>query len=297
MIYDLMKKARSLSREEKEFLHDNTEELMLLVADKRKEVIRNDNLKEIDETNKHDFIDESSPKGRKRTRQDRQMDTKQNPDNKKYIPRNYTHLTNGTDSDPANTGYDACCKDSITKISEKEAYEKTAKRLHDPDTVEEMIEIVCLLEKTVKANDDISYDTMSLFLVPLLRGAQRIGLKPYMVVGLLKRLSRICRQYQRTKSKNKSYKDVFLIKKDFNDCLNCIKNRFNSKTASSASQLMKSAQIGDYREAFVKAVENMKLTGLDKEGSLDMLKRMSSALEYDPRTMKSVVEEVFGDIV
>jgi hypothetical protein len=121
--------------------------------------------------------------------------------------------------------------------------EKTAK-VYDPETPENMLKVVDLIEKFLKSDNDISHDSMSIFLYPLSRGAKRIGLRPFKLVGLTNDLWGLCRKYDscltgRTKSPSLEKEEVEAsvenaetpasIRKIFKKKLSNIKARLNNK--------------------------------------------------------------------
>jgi len=102
-----------------------------------------------------------------------------------------------------------------------------ARGLHDPETPEEMFGLVCLLEKFVGIDNDISHDNISLFLKPMSSGSQKITIRPCKVVGLIKKLDRLSRKYKQEKKNNDI--DDNPPRSEFQDHINLIKERLSTQ--------------------------------------------------------------------
>src|SRR5690606_25317243 len=101
-MYELMKKAKSLSRDEKIIFLEDLDSLLVLAEAPRKEVLRNLELKAIEDVNSDGSVNEEDPQAPNKRRQDRSMDTKRNMDKKtkpRYIPKDYTHMNQERSSD------------------------------------------------------------------------------------------------------------------------------------------------------------------------------------------------------
>lgn len=287
-MYELMKKAKSLPRSEKISFLEDLEEMIVLAKTPRKEVLRNMELDAIDDVNSDGSVDEKSPDVPNKKRQDRQMDTKRNPDGKKaprYIPKNYTHLNQQNSSGSFGHENMASSKDNI----------KVAKRLYDPETTEELGDLIILLEKNISVDGDLSFDSLSVFLIPLLRGSQRVGLKSQKIVGLMKKLCRLSRKYQRVKQRQMSHKEKHEVRKDFSDCLKEIKSRLNIKSGTRKS-VQKVAQVQNANpiHSLRNNILNLKLMGLTSEEAKQQVERISVSLDYDVMSvLDSVISEVY----
>lgn len=111
-------------------------------------------------------------------------------------------------------------------IKKAETYNliKEAAGMHDPENVDDMHKTLKYLEKFLGLSEDIS--DLSLFINPLSVGSKRILLKPYKLVGMVKRLNSLAREYKR--EKNTSNHNVLReIRKDFHQTLKSIKDRLS----------------------------------------------------------------------
>lgn len=287
-MYDLMKKARSLSRHDKVAFLEDLDEMIALAKAPRKEVLRNMELDAIEDVNSSGTTDESNPDDPNKTRQDRPMDTKRNPDGKKkprYVPRNYTHLTQQTNSDSFGHENMASIGDRI----------KVGKRLYDPETPQEIAALVSLMEKNLSVDGDLSFEGLSVFLIPLLRGSQRVGLKNQKIVGLMKKLCRLSRKFQRIKQKQMTYKDKHEVRKDFNDCLKKIKTRLEVK-AEAKKPVIKEAQSQniDHHVYLRNNILNLKAMGLGPNEARKQVEMIAGGLDYDALSvLDTVISEVY----
>ena len=101
-----------------------------------------------------------------------------------------------------------------------------ARGLHDPETPEEMLGLVTLLEKFIGIDNNISNDNISLFLKPMSSGSQKIMIRPCKVVGLIKKLDRLSRQFKLNKKNNDI--DDNPARSEFQQHIDLIKERLMS---------------------------------------------------------------------
>jgi len=111
-----------------------------------------------------------------------------------------------------------------------------ARGLYDPETPDEMLGLINLLEKFVGIDNDISHENISIFLKPMVSSAQKIMIRPCKIIGLIRKLDRLSRQYKREK-KNESL-DVSPIKKEFCDNLGQIKLKIKKPESTSVSHII-----------------------------------------------------------
>jgi len=103
-----------------------------------------------------------------------------------------------------------------------------ARGLHDPETPEEMLGLVNLLEKFIGVDNNFSHDNISLFLKPMSMGSQKIMIRPCRIVGLIKKLDRLSRKYKKNRKNNMI--DDNPSREEFQQHLNSIKERCCLKT-------------------------------------------------------------------
>jgi len=131
-------------------------------------------------------------------------------ENKKYLLNNFDDIVKTLNSD------DLGIKKEALK---KEAYSGSC---HDPETPDEMLKLLDLLEKFVRMDSNISYDNLSVFLHPLMYSSRKNSIKPCKVVGLIRKLyslSKILNQ------KNMNMIDVHDNKINFMNTLKETKNK------------------------------------------------------------------------
>lgn len=112
-----------------------------------------------------------------------------------------------------------------------------ASKVFDPETSEQMIKLVNLMEKFISLDHDVSYKNLCLFVNPLSYGSKKILIRPHKVVGLIRKLENITRCFERAlKSENKE-REVQEVRQRFFDCLREIKQRLsNTKINKKKSQ-------------------------------------------------------------
>lgn len=255
MLYELMKKAYFLPREDREFLYDNFDELMKIAKEDKdttyKKLIR---------------------KLKGNTKQNQDVDTKKDL-SKGDISTSYTHLPGGHLSDQFNQ----------QSLASKNGLIKEAKN-YDPETVDEMLKLVGLLEKFISIDDDISYDNICIFMRPLSGSSKKLVLRPNKLVGLSRKMESLSRQYQ----KNKENQELQLqIKDDFNNNLCEFKNRLSPENGRLK---LKSAQAED---PLTPVIDNLVSAGNSEEEIVQIVMSMAQNLSYsvDEETIRKLVVE------
>jgi len=104
---------------------------------------------------------------------------------------------------------------------------KEARGIHDPETMEDMLKLVESLEKHIKIDNDISYENISVFINPLLKGSKKIMIRPCRAVGLINKIHNLSRKF------NKKNEDKNKIRKDFFGNIKTIKIRLSSPSEDS----------------------------------------------------------------
>lgn len=131
---------------------------------------------------------------------------------KETIYNNFDNIINGFNE-----------QERALNVSSRKTVLKTvlARGLHDPETPEEMFGLVDLLENFIRIDDNISHENISIFLKPMSHSSQKIMLRPCKIIGLIKNLDRLSRQYK--KDKDNKILDLNPTIKEFNENLNKIK--------------------------------------------------------------------------
>jgi len=191
MLYDLMKRAYRLNREDKEFLHENWDKIVVALRRKKKK--------------KKDIIE---------------LEDK--------LPKEYEYLEQGDNVEPSPREIYFS-----KKILEKKVQ---AQRLHDPETPEQMINLISVMEKFINADDNRGYNQLCLFLSPLSSGAKKLVLRPYRLVGLIRKLEKLSRQFDRTEKTPE-------LCDNFCNCLDSIKQRLSSSVEKNSHKMAKSLEI------------------------------------------------------
>jgi hypothetical protein len=129
-------------------------------------------------------------------------------------------------------------EEKIKNASSRQNVLKTvlARGLHDPETPDEMLGLIDLLEKFVGIDNDISHENISIFLKPMVSSAQKIMIRPCKIIGLIRKLDRLSRQYKREK-KNESL-EVSPIKEEFCNSLGQIKLKIKKPESTSVSHII-----------------------------------------------------------
>jgi hypothetical protein len=109
---------------------------------------------------------------------------------------------------------------------------KEARGTHDPETSEDMLKLLESLEKHVGIDNDISYDNISIFLNPLLKGSKKITLRPCKSVGLVNKIHNLSRSFHKNKGRKREQNK---IRKDFLENLKTIKTRLSTPATNSPS--------------------------------------------------------------
>ena len=97
--------------------------------------------------------------------------------------------------------------------------------LHDPETPEEMGDLINLLEKFIGIDGNFSRDNIGVFINPMSIGAKKITLRPCKIVGLMRKLDRLSRKFKN--NMNCKDCDTESIRQDFNRNLGEVKTRLN----------------------------------------------------------------------
>ena len=101
---------------------------------------------------------------------------------------------------------------------------KEAAGSHDPETVKDLERIISHLEKFIGVEDNVSIDNLELFIRPLSIGSKRIVLRPYKLVGMVKRLDSLAKEYKR-ELPEKNHNVLREIRRDFILTLKNIKTK------------------------------------------------------------------------
>lgn len=170
--------------------------------------------------------------------------------------------------------------------------------LYDPETPQQMLNLISLVEKFTNIDDDFSHDSLSVFLYPLSRGAKRVAMRPAKVVGLTKELWALSRQFDRLRNSKNDNIDaegsidknagMDLIKKDFRDRISTIKNKIaflmenktpendGEKLLDAKPPIVDNEQLGA-RLSFKRKVESLKRQGWSSEA----IRALRSSLSYN----------------
>lgn len=112
----------------------------------------------------------------------------------------------------------------LNSMEKTSGLKKQAKN-HNPETSEEMNNLLELMEKFVSIDDNISYNNISVFINPMSLGSKKITIRPFRIVGLIRKLGRLSRKYEKileTDPKSKELKD---IKSDFFSIIERIRDK------------------------------------------------------------------------
>lgn len=199
MLYDLYKKVYTLNRNDKESLYNNWDDIVLSLNDSKTVVSEKKDKKSWytirRKKNWFGQIDD--------------VDTKRNPDEGEY-----EYVEQQDRSDPWHETRSFQDFD-LKKMSHVKSEWKRLAEIFDPETDEQMCHLLGLLEKFISVDNDISYDNVSVFLHPLSRGVKKISLRPYRMIGLVKELERLSKQFGREKSRVRNLsEDVPIAEED-----------------------------------------------------------------------------------
>ena len=212
-----MKLAYSLDRKEKEYLYENFDQILKISVNLEVE-----------------NIVESLKKKKKPVTIPVEEDNKINPDEDKNKVLYNDDLWES-----------APLKEESSSVAENMI--KTS-NLHDPETSEQLVKLIELMEKYLGIEDDISYDNISVFIHPLLNGARKLIVKQYKIMGITRRLHTLSKKYRKYKSSGASKRELDRMKKEFRNLLLNLKKKLNSfeievpKIKKIETMIMKSAQ-------------------------------------------------------
>jgi len=133
--------------------------------------------------------------------------------------------------------------EEVTVSKKKEELVKQS-NVHDPETKEEMLKTLSLLEKFVENDKDFSYDNISIFLHPLSKGSKKRILRPLKVVGLIRKMKNLSKRFNRNlENKNK----LKVISKEFLNNLELVKSKLSHEEPQKKMAVLtldKMAQVG-----------------------------------------------------
>lgn len=197
MLYELFKKAYLLPRENKEYLLDSWDNIIAILKEAKK----------------------TKTVKKKTTMQPMEIDTKQDPDSW-YEPYRERSRQEGP---------------FISQTGQNEILRtiQASKKLYDPETKEQMLRVIELLEKFIDIDEDISYDNLALFIHPLTRGSTRVMLRPYRVVGLARKLEFLAKHFARQLAKGIENDEM---KTQFMDNLQIIRKRLSAPDQDAIQQ-------------------------------------------------------------
>lgn len=101
-------------------------------------------------------------------------------------------------------------------------------KLHDPETSDQLIKIIDLLEKFLKADEDISFNNICLFIYPMIIGSKKLTLRPYRIISLVNKLKNLAKTFEKGYRNNRITPELRGIKIEFNNNLKEIKKRLVS---------------------------------------------------------------------
>lgn len=304
MLYELLKKAKDLSRDQKNYIHDNFENILSILDE--------DELEEVDkiasgehplfvmaemEKEKEDkkynlknyyslskYMKELKDKSFK---QPKPVDTKVNND--------YGYPEDKRERDPQSfnpTKPIAEVKKKYLEGSIDGNFIKTSK-IYDPETPEQILKIIDLIECICE--DDMSYDSMSIFLYPLSRGASRKMLRPMRLIGIAKNLWTLCRKYDRLKGDMKmqsqtepvnSVSEINEVKKEFKQKLSLIRERIlDHKPEKNKVKTASPKKV----EVFRKQAYNLKSQGWSR----DSFEYIRDSLDLNDEEVDFILNELY----
>lgn len=189
--------------------------------------------------------------------------------------------------------------------------------IYDPDTADQLLKIVDLIEKFFKIDKDMSYDNMCIFLSPLSRGAKRSPLRPLKLVGLTRDLFRLCRKHDRLKKVMEmeqsalgiegmqtepvnSISELDEVQASFRDKLSKIRKRVEKHLAKDDESSVELGQDKSREDQFQtpqdERIANLKknVEGLKSQGwSKDSFLQIAASLSYSTEEIDGVLEEIF----
>lgn len=190
MLYELLKTAYYLPRQEKETVLENFQSIVREA--------------------KYKFLDEQLKKIKDKKKikiEDNLID-----------PDKGMVTGNGEQWDSAPFRHDIASADSLIKTA----------RAHDPETKEQILKLMDLMDEFLSNKNDISYDHICVFLNPLIIGSKKVLIRPYRVVGLARKLEFICKKYQRFLKVKHNKRIINYLNKEFKATVDEIKSRMQS---------------------------------------------------------------------
>ena len=306
MLHDLLKKACSLPENQKRYLSDNFESIVNVLDE------------EFSESPKHDVLQTKSEKKKKKKKKKDYYPIVHPLPRPKQYEEDYKTENDSMSSNPtkpiASGRIDIVA--SYINGDMNVALDKVAK-LYDPETPEQMLKIIDLIDKFINLDEDISYDNMCIFLFPLSRGAQRVALRPMRLIGLTKALWSLCRKHDRIKNRMKmeqsalevegaqtepinSISELDEVKSSFRKKISSIRERINKRL-----DLDKSDEVELHLDKAQKAknlvpederIGNLKsnIAGLKNQGwSKEAFLRIATSLSYSTEEIDEATKEVF----
>lgn len=187
-------------------------------------------------------------------------------------------------------------------------------KLYDPETPEHMLKIVDLMLKFMGVDDDMSSESMEIFLYPLSRGAKRVAVRPIRLIGLTKQLWRLCRKFDRLNKDREAMRmeGTQLEPVDSAQELDKVKNEFRQSVSTLRERLRKSLQKDEDNVEFEadQAEESQKevpsderislvalrknLTGLKKEGwTRGSFSHIMGSMSYPEEDFENILDDIF----
>lgn len=118
--------------------------------------------------------------------------------------------------------------DTLSCLNTKESLKKNAS-LYDPETPEDIIKLIEVLEKLINIDDDICYCNISIFIHALLRASRKLHIRPYRLVSLIKKIQKLAKEFEFEYQKNKNVTpELRLKRKEFGSNIKEVKRRLRS---------------------------------------------------------------------
>ncbi len=241
ILYNLIKKAYSLGKEDKVFLNQNIN-AMVNILDNQEEFSYDKSLEDVSSGEHPLFVLQKVAKFRKHKKQpakpeifnlvdisDPANDERMNdPASFNSINPRALNSAEIIKTSSLNDLYSSGnMPNSILKVS----------HLYDPETPKQILNLIGLMERFSSIEDDYSSESMGIFLYPLVRGAKRLAVRPAKIVGLTKELWAMSRQFDKIKKSKNDNIDVESssvdnsiedIKRNFRDKIELMKNKIAS---------------------------------------------------------------------
>jgi len=137
---------------------------------------------------------------------------------------------------------------TMSSLETKDSLRKSAST-HDPETPEDIIKLIEVIEKLTNIDDDICYCNISIFIQTLLRASRKYHIRPYRVVSIIEQIQRLAKEFESGYQKSKSMTpELRLKRKEFGSNIKEVKKRLRSLDSEFSVKKKPASSPADFSE-------------------------------------------------